>query len=107
MQRVGFRLQLKMETLPAYIEAHESVWPEMLSALSRHGWQNYSLFLDETDGALFGYFETPSLDMALAGMASEEVNARWQATMAPYFESLGEMRPDEGFHVLRNVFFLA
>jgi L-rhamnose mutarotase len=106
MQRVGFRLQLKMETLPAYIEHHERVWPEMLAALRSHGWHNYSLFLDQSDGTLFGYFETPNLKQALAGMASEEVNSRWQATMAPYFESLGDRRPDEGFLVLRNVFFL-
>lgn len=96
-----------METLPAYIEHHERVWPEMLAALSRHGWHNYSLFLDQADGALFGYFETPNLEDALAGMASEDVNSKWQATMAPYFESLEARRPDEGFLILRNVFFLA
>ncbi len=35
------------------------------------------------DGLLFGYFETPeSFQVALAGMAKEEMNARWQDFMA-------------------------
>lgn len=107
MQRVGFRLQLKRELLPEYIEHHKNVWPDMLEALSKHGWHNYSLFLDESDASLFGYFETPDLEAAKAGMASEEVNSRWQEMMAPYFESLGERRPDEGFLELSPVFYLA
>jgi hypothetical protein len=47
-------------------------------ALADTGWHNYSLFLRD-DGLLVGYFETPSLDDALAGMAATDVNARWQA----------------------------
>jgi L-rhamnose mutarotase len=39
---------------------------------------------------LFGYFETPdSFAAALEGMSREEVNARWQAEMAPFFEGTG------------------
>ena len=61
----------------------------MLEALSRTGWHNYSLFLAD-DGLLFGYFETPvSLEEAQKGMSKEEVNARWQTQMAPFFENIG------------------
>jgi len=42
------------------------------------------------DGLLFGYFETPeSFQAALDGMAAEEINAKWQEFMTPYFEDLG------------------
>lgn len=62
----------------------------MLDALSRTGWHNYSLFM-RSDGTLFGYFETPdSFADALEGMSREEVNERWQAEMAPFFEGTGE-----------------
>jgi L-rhamnose mutarotase len=62
----------------------------MLDALSRTGWHNYSLFL-RSDGTLFGYFETPdSFVAALEGTSREEVNGRWQAEMAPFFEGTGE-----------------
>lgn len=107
MQRIGFRLKLKKELLDEYVERHKAVWPEMLEALSSTGWTNYSLFLDRDDASLFGYFETPDLDAARAGMAATEVNERWQAEMGQYFEELEGARPDEGFKQLESVFFLA
>ena len=74
MQRVCFQLQVKPDRLEEYKARHRAVWPEMLEALAATGWHNYSLFLGE-DGLLIGYFETPSLEDALAGMAATEVNA--------------------------------
>ena len=78
----------------------------MLAALSQTGWHNYSLFLDRNDASLFGYFETPDLEAALAGMATTDVNARWQAMMAEFFVELDGLRPDEGFLKLENIFYL-
>src|SRR4029453_1170334 len=41
-------------------------------------------------GPLFGYVETPDgWDAARAAMATEPVNDRWQAEMAPFFEGDG------------------
>ena len=42
----------------------------------------------------------------MAGMTQEEVNARWQKAMSPYFEELGGQRPDEGMFQLEEVFHL-
>ena len=106
MQRVCFLLKVIPDRLDEYKARHQSVWPDMLAALSETGWHNYSLFLRE-DGLLVGYFETPSLQAALDGMADKEVNARWQADMAPFFQDLDGRRPDEGFQVLEQVFYLA
>ncbi len=106
MERVGFKLKLKKERLDEYVKHHQHVWPEMLSALSQTGWQNYSLFLDRNDATLFGYFETPDLQAALTGMALTDVNARWQNVMADFFEALDGKRPDEGFLHLENIFYL-
>jgi L-rhamnose mutarotase len=103
--RVCFQLQVKPDRLDEYRERHAAVWPEMLEALAATGWHNYSLFLGP-DGLLIGYFETPSLDDALAGMAATDVNRRWQAEMADYFEALDGRTPDEGFLVLDEVFHL-
>jgi L-rhamnose mutarotase len=107
MQRIGFRLKLRKDTLDEYVERHQAVWPEMLEALSANGWTNYSLFLDRDDATLFGYFETPDFAAARAGMAALEINTRWQTQMAKYFEALEGMKPDEGFKQLESVFFLA
>ena len=106
MQRVGFRLQVRPEKMDEYVRRHAEVWPDMLQALRETGWTNYTLFLDRSDGTLFGYFETPDLAAAKAGMAAREVNARWQAEMAPFFIALDGKRPDEGFLQLEDVFYL-
>ena len=105
MERVCFLLKVRQDRLAEYTERHAAVWPEMLEALRATGWTNYSLFLRE-DGLLVGYFETPDLQAALDGMAATDVNARWQADMAPFFESLDGRRPDEAFLQLREVFHL-
>lgn len=106
MQRVGFRLQVLPELMDEYVRRHEQVWPDMLDALRETGWSNYSLFLDRSDGSLFGYFETPDLEKAKSGMASRAINEKWQAEMAPFFVALDGRRPDEGFLLLEQVFYL-
>jgi L-rhamnose mutarotase len=105
MQRVCFQLQVKPDRMAEYRRRHAAVWPEMLQALHETGWHNYSLFLRD-DGLLIGYFETPSLDAAVAGMAERGVNARWQSEMAEFFENLGNARPDTGFVQLPEIFHL-
>jgi len=105
MQRVCFLLRVKRDRLAEYRERHTNVWPEMQSALRETGWHNYSLFLTE-DGLLVGYLETEDFEAARAAMAERDVNRRWQAEMAEFFEDLdsgsadGDMRSlDEVFHL--------
>jgi L-rhamnose mutarotase len=106
MARVGFLLKVKVDKLEEYKQHHRAVWPEMLAALRRTGWHNYSLFMRE-DGLLFGYFETPdSFEAALEGMSHEEINAKWQDFMAPYFEILSGAHADQGMVELEEVFHL-
>jgi L-rhamnose mutarotase len=105
MTRVCFQLQVRPDRIAEYRARHAAVWPDMLRALERTGWHNYSLFL-RPDGLLVGYLETPSLEAARAGMAATDVNARWQAEMAEFFEELDGQAPDEGFLVLEEVFHL-
>jgi L-rhamnose mutarotase len=106
MKRVGFLLKVKPDRLEEYKARHKAVWPEMLDALRRAGWNNYSLFLRE-DGLLFGYFETPdSFQVALDGMSKEDVNARWQDYMAPFFEDLAGAHADQRMLEMEEVFHL-
>ena len=104
MHRVCFTLQLRRDRMAEYAERHAAVWPEMLRALRDTGWHNYSLFLRD-DGLLVGYLETPGLAAAQEGMARTDVNARWQAEMAEFFEDL-DLPPDQGFWPLAEVFHL-
>ncbi len=85
MPRYCFLLRVRPDRLREYRARHRHVWPEMLAALRDTGWRNYSLFL-RPDGLLVGYVECDDLDAARAAMARTEVNARWQAEMAPSYQ---------------------
>lgn len=99
VERVCFVLRVRSDRLEEYRERHRAVWPEMLAALRETGWRNYSLFLSD-DGLLVGYLECDDFQAALKGMEAREVNALWQAEMAPFFE----LRPDTGLTRLEEVF---
>ena len=105
MQRVCFLLRVKPHRIEEYKVAHLRVWPEMQAALTRHGWRNYSLFLSP-DGLVVGYLETEDFGPAVAGMQTEEVNARWQAAMRPFFEALTTGAADTSLVTLEEVFHL-
>ena len=99
MERVCFQVRVHAEKIDEYRERHQAVWPEMLAALSSTGWTNYSLFL-RPDGLLIGYLETEDFEAAKAAMDATDVNARWQAEMAPFFsEELAFERLEEVFHL--------
>ncbi|MEU8292841.1 L-rhamnose mutarotase [Streptomyces pseudogriseolus] len=105
MRRVCFLLKVRQDRIDEYRARHVAVWPEMREALSATGWHNYSLFLRD-DGLLVGYLETEDFEAAKAAMEATEVNARRQAGMAPFFESLDGARPDEAMTPLTEVFHL-
>jgi L-rhamnose mutarotase len=105
MQRVCFVLQVNPERLEEYKERHRLVWPDMQSALRETGWSNYSLFLRE-DGLLVGYLETEDFERARAGMASREVNKRWQHEMRDFFVQPDGALPDRAMQPLEEVFHL-
>jgi L-rhamnose mutarotase len=99
MERVCFQVQVRADRLDEYRERHTAVWPEMLAALSDADWRNYSLFLRE-DGLLIGYLETEDFEAAKRAMDETDVDARWQAEMAPFFAgSLEFERLEEVFHL--------
>ena len=105
VQRVCFVLQVRPDRIAEYRRRHAEVWPQMRAALRETGWRNYSLFLRD-DGMLIGYVETDDFAAARAGMAALEVNARWQAEMAPLFADLDGADPDRAMTPVPEVFHL-
>jgi L-rhamnose mutarotase len=105
MKRVGFVCKVKEARIEEYKKHHRQVWPEMLDALRRTGWHNYSLFMRK-DGLMFGYFETPqSYNAASEAIANEEISIKWHEFMLPFFEtgeqgqSAFEIELEEVFHL--------
>lgn len=102
MRRICFTLQVKPDRLAEYRRRHASVWREMLEAPRDAGWHDYSLFLRE-DGLPVGTLLIDDFPAAQAAMEASEVNARWQADMADFFDA---GRPDHAMQVLTEVFNL-
>lgn len=105
MQRICFLLKVKQERIEEYKRIHKDVWPEMLDALHKCGWHNYSLFL-RPDGLLVGYLETPDFRQAVDGMKKYPVNEKWQNITRHYFEGL-DGKADDSMVSLEEVFHLA
>ena len=100
-QRSAFVLRVRPEKIVEYVEAHRNVWPEMLVALRGAGIRNYTIFRNGNE--VFGYFESDDLEAAVAYMEEQEVNARWQDTMAELLEA---RVPDSGPPALEEIFRL-
>jgi L-rhamnose mutarotase len=105
VERVCFLLRVKRERLEEYPDRHRAVWEPMLAALRDSGWSNYSLFL-RPDGLLVGYVECEDFRAAQQAMEHAEVNARWQAEMAPFFDLPEGARPDTESERLEEIFHL-
>jgi len=93
MERVCFTLHVKLDRLDEYVEDHKNVWSEVLEALTRSGWHNYSLFLNRKDGCLITYCEVDDFQKAMDAIAQEEASLRWQARWSiTLFQLLGRNR---------------
>lgn len=80
MQRIGFTLRIRPGTADEYRRRHESVYADLLQAFERYGIHTYSIFLHET--TLFAYMEADDFDEAMAHLAEDPANQRWQAFMS-------------------------
>ena len=79
--KIGLHTRLKPGAEERYEEYHRNVWPEILEANRRVGITTYVIFRDGLD--LFHYIECEDFDRAIAELAKDPVNQRWQAEMAP------------------------
>lgn len=97
--RSAFVVRVRPDKVDAYVEAHDSVWPEMLDALRAAGIRNYTIY--RSGNEMFGYFESDDLQRAGEYLAGQDVNRRWQDAMA---DLLDARVPDEGPPPLEEIF---
>ncbi len=67
-----------------YKEEHSHVWPSVIAGIYKVRIRNYSIFMREQE--LFSYFEVEDLDYAMAVLASDADNQKWQEHMAPLMD---------------------
>ena len=79
--QVGLHTRLRPGTEERYEEYHRAVWPGILQAIRGVAIMKYLIYRDGLD--LFHYIECDEYDRAIAELAKDAVNIRWQAEMAP------------------------
>ena len=80
MIRKAFRMAVNPQETVEYERRHSPIWPELQEVLRAHGVRDYSIFLDETDGSLFGYVEIED-EARWDAIAQTPVCRRWWTHM--------------------------
>lgn len=75
----------------AYESEHAAVPPDLLDALQRAGIQDWTIW--RSGRHLFHVVETDDFDAAMAQLATDAVNARWQEHMKAFVDHFEE-HPD-------------
>jgi L-rhamnose mutarotase len=86
-----------------YKRRHDEIWPEVSSLLSGIGICQYSIFLDEPSGLLFGYLqlENPAL---LDKLREDPLMQKWWSYMADIMDTNPDHSPVSSS--LEEVFYL-
>jgi L-rhamnose mutarotase len=80
-EHIGLHTRLVPGAEDRYDELHRAVWPEVLAAIERVGITRWLIFRDGLD--LFHYVECDDYEAAIAELARDPVNVRWQSEVAP------------------------
>jgi L-rhamnose mutarotase len=103
MPRVAFIMKLHAGKEEEYRRRHDAIWPELSALLQESGIQEYSIFLEEKTGQLFGYLriEDPA---KLDRLPGQPVMQRWWT----YMKDIMDTNPDHSpvSIPLKEVFYL-
>ena len=105
MIRKAFVIQAKPGMAGEYQCRHNPIWPELKETLKRHGVSNYSIFLREDTGALFGYLEVED-EARFQQIAETDVCQRWWRYMTEVLVSESADSPKAKEDMLKEVFHL-
>jgi L-rhamnose mutarotase len=84
-EQVGLHTRLRPGAEERYDELHGAVWPDVLATIRSVGITRWLIFRDGLD--LFHFVECADYDRAIAELAGDPVNVRWQAEVAPLMET--------------------
>lgn len=90
MPRLAFRMQLKPGFELEYRRRHDEIWPELVELLHQKGITDYSIFLDQPSGALFGVLHAAD-PMKMDELPGHPVMKKWWA----YMKDIMDANPDD------------
>ena len=104
MPRIAFKLRIKQGAIKDYEEAHRHVWPELLAKGKEAGVSDFSIFRRGHD--LFLCMRVIDVDRTFDMLDKDPVNARWQKEMSRFLEPVPDLRPDEPFAMMKEIFYM-
>lgn len=106
MQRMGMMISIKPDQIAEYKRLHAEVWPGILTMISKCNITNYSIYLNEAESLLFGYWEYTGDDFAAdaAKMAADPLTQEWWALCMPMQEPLASRKEGEWWSMMEEVF---
>ena len=92
VHRVAFKMKLFKGMEAEYKKRHDELWPDLQQLLTATGISEYSIFLDESTGDLFGVLKATSLE-ALDKLPESPVMQKWWKYMGDIMESNPDNSP--------------
>lgn len=103
MKRIAFTMKLHKGAEEEYRKRHDAIWPELKTCLRENGISDYSIFLDETSGMLFGALKIGDVSR-MQELAAHPVMKRWWSFMKDLMETNTDDSPVS--RPLKEVFYL-
>jgi len=103
MERIAFKMKLFKGSESEYKKRHDEIWPELAGLLKEKGISDYSIFLEEETGYLFGVLKIPRAAL-LDELPAHPVMKKWWAYMKDIMDSNPDNSPVSV--PLKEVFFL-
>ncbi len=103
MTRLALHSRLIPGTEEAYEREHARVWPELITVMREVGIHDWSIWRSGRD--LFHLVECDDFEAAVATLADDPVDRRWQEHMGQFVESFAQNA--EGGMALRHVWTMS
>jgi L-rhamnose mutarotase len=78
MKRHAFKMRIPPQHAAEYRRRHDEIWPTVLQELKAAGISDYSIYLDEDTGDLFGVMKIRD-PRQFAELAEKEIMKKWWA----------------------------
>jgi len=103
MQRLAFKMKLFKGQEVEYRKRHDEIWPELSQLLKDNGISDYSIFLEEETGFLFGVLKVED-PANMEVLPAQAIMKKWWAYMKDIMESNDDNSPVSV--PLREVFYM-
>ena len=103
MKRLAFRMKVFPGKEEEYKKRHDAIWPELSTLLKDSGIEDYSIFLDEKDGSLFGVLKVEDV-FKMEELPDQPIMKKWWSYMKDIMETNEDHSPMS--IPLREVFYL-